>query len=357
MKINNRIKGISMFSSGGVAETYLEEIGIDILLANELVKERADFYKHLYPNSNMITGDILDKDVFNEFVNEAKKIKPSFLIATPPCQGMSSLGKKDYEIDERNLLIFSVIEIIQEIDFDFILIENVPKFFKLFFPFKDKLIGIVEILEELFSDKFIIESYILNAKDYGVPQSRPRAIIKLYKKNKKWGVPNKKPEITLRQAIGHLPSLMPEQKSNYKFHYAMKHSHMQVEAMTYTPEGKSAMLNEVYFPKKANGEKVKGFHNTYKRMKWDSPSPARATNNGLISGHNNVHPGRIKTDGTWSDARVLSLLELFIVSSLPENWNIPINYKESLVRLLIGEAIPPLMLKEILLKINQDTNE
>ncbi|ELM3642930.1 DNA cytosine methyltransferase [Flavobacterium psychrophilum] len=347
------MKGISMFSSGGIAETYLNEIGIDILLANELVEERANFYKHLYPKSKMITGDILNKDIFTEFLKEAKKIKPSFLIATPPCQGMSSLGKKDYEIDERNLLIFSVIEIIKGIDFDFILIENVPKFFKLFFPFKGEMIGIIEILEKLFSDTYIIEHYILNAKDYGVPQSRPRAIIKLYKKNKNWGMPATKTEITLKEAIGHLPSLMPEEKSKIKFHYAMKHSLMQVEAMTHTPEGKSAMVNEIYYPKKANGEKVSGFHNTYKRMKWDSPAPARATNNGLISGHNNVHPGRQRKDGTWSDPRVLSLLELFIVSSLPEDWNIPTDCKESLVRLLIGEAIPPLMLKEVLSKINQ----
>lgn len=353
MSINKNIKGVSMFSSGGIAETYLNEIGIEILVANELVEERANFYKHLYPKSKMITGDILDKNIFNEFVNESKKINPSFLIATPPCQGMSSLGKKNYEIDERNLLIFSVIETIKQIDFDFILIENVPKFFKLFFPFKGKMIGIIDILENLFSEKYIIEHYVINAKDYGVPQSRPRAIIKLYKKNIKWSMPEQKPEITLKEAIGHLPSLMPEEKSKLKFHYAMKHSPMQVEAMTHTPEGKSAMVNEIYFPKKTNGEKVSGFHNTYKRMKWDSPAPARATNNGLISGHNNVHPGRQRKDGTWSDPRVLSLLELFIVSSLPENWNIPTDCKESLVRLLIGEAIPPLMLKEVLSKINQ----
>ncbi len=353
MSANKNIIGISMFSSAGIAETYLNEIGIDILLANELVKERADFYKHLYPKTKMITGDILNKNIFNEFVNEAKIIKPSILIATPPCQGMSSLGKKDYEIDERNYLIFSVIEVIKQIDFDFILIENVPKFFKLLFPFEGKYLGINEILEIIFSEKYHIEHAVLNAKDYGIPQSRPRAIIKLFKKNKKWSSPEKQPEITLKKAIGHLPSLMPGEKSYLKYHYAMKHSTMQVEVMTHTPEGKSAMVNKVYYPKKINGEKVSGFHNTYKRMKWNAPSPARATNNGLISGHNNVHPGRQQKDGTWSDPRVLSLLELFIVSSLPENWNIPTDCKDSFVRLLVGEAIPPLMLKTILSKINQ----
>ena len=36
----------------GIAETYLNEIGINILLANELVKERADFSNTLSKNEN-----------------------------------------------------------------------------------------------------------------------------------------------------------------------------------------------------------------------------------------------------------------------------------------------------------------
>lgn len=341
-----------MFSSGGVAETYLEDIGIEILLANELKEDRAKFYSHFYPKSNMIVGDIMDKSVFNQFIEEAKQIKPSFLLATPPCQGMSSLGKKDYEEDERNLLIFSVLDTIDLLDLDFILIENVPKFFKLFFPFQGEVLGIIEILNRKYKSEYIIEHYVLNAKDYGVPQSRPRAIIKLYKKNKVWGMPKTQPEINLSEAIGHLPSLMPGEKSNIKFHNAIDHSQMQIEAMQHTPEGKSAMNNEIFYPKKKNGEKVSGFHNTYKRMKWDAPAPARATNNGLISGHNNVHPGRLKKDGKWSDPRVLTLRELFIVSSLPDEWDIPKDSKESFIRLLIGEAIPPLLLKNILQEID-----
>ena len=113
------------------------------------------------------------------------------------------------------------------------------------------------------------------------------------------------------------------------------------------------MKNEVMYPRRRDGRKVSGFHNTYKRMKWDAPSPARATNNGLISGHNNVHPGHMLDRERWSDPRVLTLLELFIVSSLPVNWNIPVGAKESFVRLLIGEAIPPMMLKEVVAMINR----
>ena len=345
---NRQMLGISMFSSAGVAETYLEELGINMALANEIVKERAEYYQHFYPNVDMIVGDIMSDSVFDAYLEKAKKLKPSFLLATPPCQGMSSLGRKDYESDERNYLVFSVLKVIDELDLDVIVIENVPKFLKLFFPYNGEWLRIVDILKKKYSNEYLIDAIVVNAKDYGVPQSRPRTIIKMYKPVYKWETPKPEKEITLREAIGHLPSLESEEKSSIKYHYALKHSAMHIEVMSHTPEGQSAFKNEVYYPKKADGTKVSGFHNTYNRMRWDLPCAAVTTNSGMISGHNNVHPGRLKQDGTYSDARALTLLELLIVSSLPEKWNLPMNYKESLVRTIIGEAIPPRLLYKVL---------
>jgi DNA (cytosine-5)-methyltransferase 1 len=346
--LKERLIGISMFSSAGIAETYLNELNIDIALANELVEERARYYTHFYPNADMVTGDIMSEDVFNAYLTKAKSLNPKFLLATPPCQGMSSLGKKDYVEDQRNYLIFAVLKVIDELDLDVIAIENVPKFLKLFFPFGGEYLGIEDILKRKYSGKYIIESIVVNAKDYGVPQSRPRAIIKMYKSSYIWTMPNIQPEITLKEAIGYLPSLKNGEHSDIKYHYALKHSDMHVEVMSHTPEGCSAMKNEIYYPKKADGTRVSGFHNTYNRMRWDLPCAAVTTNSGMISGHNNVHPGRIQPDGTYSDPRALSLLELLIVSSLPKDWNLPDNYKETTVRTLIGEAIPPRLLYQVL---------
>lgn len=350
---NKKMIGISMFSSAGVAETYLEKLNIQISLANELVKERAKYYSHFYPNVDMVQGDIMSEEVFSKYQEKALALNPQFMLATPPCQGMSSLGKKDYEADERNYLIFAVLKMIDSLDLDVIAIENVPKFLKLFFPFEGEYLGILDILKRKYSNKYKIDYVVANAKDYGVPQSRPRAIILLYKPSYEWHLPEKEKEITLREAIGHLPSLKNGEHSNIKYHYALNHSPMHVEVMSHTPEGCSAMKNEVYYPQKANGQRVSGFHNTYNRMRWDQPCAAVTTNSGTISGHNNVHPGNPLPDGTFSDARVLSLLELLIVSSLPENWNLPNQYNESLVRTLIGEAIPPRLLYRILSPLKQ----
>lgn len=335
------MKGISIFSSAGIAETYFKESGIDIVAACELVSKRSELYKWLYPDCNVINGDITKDNVFEKIKREALDNNCKFLIATPPCQGMSSLGKKDYDNDKRNYLVFYAFDLIDSCDFDYILIENVPKYLKLYFPYNGELKLLIDIIKDKYQHKYNIDSFILNAKDYGVPQSRPRGFIRIWKKGLSWAKPIPQKEITLQESIGNLPSLESGQTSDIKWHNAKVHNEREVLAMRHTHEGKSAMVNEFYYPRKANGERIKGFHNTYKRMKWDEPCPARAINNGNIGGHNNVHPGRIQPDGTVSDARVLTLRELFIVSSLPADWDLPDWCTDTLIRTVIGEAIPP----------------
>ena len=53
-----RLKGLSLFASAGIGETYFKDAGIDILVANELIKQRADLYKSISPDTNVICGDI-----------------------------------------------------------------------------------------------------------------------------------------------------------------------------------------------------------------------------------------------------------------------------------------------------------
>ena len=342
-----RINGASLFSSAGIAELYLKDVGIDIKVASELISKRCDLHEYLYPDCKMIRGDITNESVFGEINKTIHKNNCKFLLATPPCQGMSSLGKKEYSTDKRNYLIFYVFDLIDDNDFDYILIENVPKFLKLYFPFDGEFLKLVEICKRKYSLSYNIDSFVLNAKDYGVPQSRPRGFIRIWKKGLIWNNPIPKKEITLRECIGNLPSLEPGESSGIKWHFAKQHNEREVQALRHTPEGKSALKNPVYYPKKVNGEPIKGFHNTYKRMKWDEPSPARAMNSGNLGGHNNAHPGRKLNDGTYSDPRVLTLRELFIVSSIDPDWNLPTWATDNLIRQVIGEAIPPNFAKEI----------
>lgn len=347
------MNGVSLFCSAGIAETYFKKNGIDILVASELLKSRCTLYSYLYKDCNIICGDITEQDVFDKVKEETLKNNCKFLLATPPCQGMSTLGKKEYETDKRNYLVFYALDLIDCSNFDYILIENVPKFLKLYFPYKGKLLTLLEIVIDKYGQSHNIESFELNAKDYGVPQSRPRGFMKIWKKDLTWSNPKSQKEISLRDAIGNLPSLESGQDSGIKWHYSKVHNERDILAMKHTSEGKSAITNSVYYPKKANGEKMKGFHNTFKRIKWDEPCPARTMQSGNMGGHNNVHPGRILPDGTYSDARVLTMRELFIVSSLPADWNLPSDYSDTFIRAVIGEAIPPKFSEAIIKGINK----
>ena len=59
----------------------------------------------------------------------------------------------------------------------------------------------------------------------------------------------------------------------------------------------------------------------------------------------------------YSDPRVLTLYEIFILFSLPKKWNVPTWASENFIRTVIGEGIPPLMVKKIFKKLIDTTNE
>ncbi len=346
------IKAISLFSSAGIGELLLNNANVQVVAANELLPKRAECYSHFFPDAAMYCGDIRANETQEQIVAAAKQTGAKLLIATPPCQGLSTLGKNKkqihYQKDKRNYLILSALDIVDRCDFDYVLIENVPTFLDMVFPYADDTFRLEEILKQKYSTRYVIEARVLNAKDYGICQSRPRAIVKMYKPNKKWPWPSEEPEITLREAIGSLPSLESGESSDIPWHFAKRHNERAVLALKHTPTGKSAIANEVYYPKKEDGTRIKGFHNTFKRMDWDQPCPARTTFSGSMSSHNNVHPGRLLPDGTYSDARVLTLLETFIVSSIPQDIDFPDGSTDTFIRTVIGESIPPKLMMKVL---------
>ena len=357
--MKKRLKGLSLFASAGIGETYFSEIGIDIKVANELLEKRANLYKAINPDTTVICGDITKEDVFSNII-KACSGEVDFILASPPCQGMSVAGKnrcqKTMEADERNYLITYVVKAIKSTNPDYVIVENVPALLKLQLFYAKQYRTVLEILEYEFGNEYIIDSKVVDAADYGVPQTRLRAIIKMNRIGTEWAWPEKQEKITVRQAIGELPSLEAGEHSNIKWHFARKHSKENILWMKHTPTGKSAFSNEVYYPQKKDGTRIKGYESSYRRIRWDAPAPTITIRNDCIASQRNVHPGRLLSDGTYSDARVLTPLELMILNSLPKDWNIPDDTPELLIRQCIGESIPPLMLKEIVRGICDEEN-
>lgn len=366
------MNGLSLFSNVGMAETYLKDLGINIVIANELVEERARFYKNLYSETDVICGDITDEKVFDEVISKSCSRNVEFLIATPPCQGMSCAGRKDPK-DPRNFLISYAVKAALAIKPKFIIFENVPMQQHTQIFYKDKYVFIPSYVESELSPFYEINTKrIVNSKEFGVPQSRSRYIYLMARKDLgiHWEFEEPKCKVmTLNEAIGSLPSLDPllrEKEEMWRFpqyeeklraaakvskwHFPPTHSWKQVEWMLHTPTGKSAFQNEIFYPK-INGRRIKGAPRTYMRMSWGKPATTVMQNSGVISAFSTVHPGRCINDSEneaerlYSDPRALSIYELLIVSSLPTNWNIPEWAGETLIRKVIGEGIPPKIIK------------
>lgn len=325
-----KIKGMSLFSGGGIGEMSLGKTNVNIVIANELLPKRCEFYKFYNKNTDIVCGDITKKETKDILVDKALKAGVDFIMATPPCQGASLIGKnKDLEAmknDFRNYLVFDAVEIIEKVMPTFVMFENVTRFYEMLYLYKDKEnVSLLEILNYKFGAKYEIDYHVFNTEDYGVPQSRKRGIIRMWKKGNIWEMPKTEQIVTVRQAIGDLPSIEAGQDSGIKNHYARKHTEEHILCMKHTPTGHSAFENKIYYPKDKNGKKVKGFAATFKRIEWDAPAPTITMRNDCISSQSNVHPGRELSDGTYSDARVLTPRELFILSSIDPDIDMPAN--------------------------------
>ena len=352
--ISKRLKAVSLFSCIGVSEYYLQEIGVDVIVASDIDKRRCDVHKYFYPQCATICGDICDVDVKNQICDAAQGKKIDLVISTPPCQGMSTVGKNKGNVllssgDKRNFLILESFEVIDRLNPDYIIFENVPQLLKVRLPYDGKIMGIQEILQIKYGNDYHMKIDKFNTCNYGIPQNRERVFIRLYKKGKCWNDPIADTKIpTLRDAIGDLPSLEAGEVSNLKNHWARKHPENQIDWLRHTPTGCSALLNTTHYPVKTNGERIKAYPNTYKRMVWDAPAPTITMRNEIMSSQDKVHPGRDMGNGLWSDARVLTLRELLIVMSLPADLELPTFITDTALRQFIGEGIPSLMMKKLI---------
>ena len=79
--------------------------------------------------------------------------------------------------------------------------------------------------------------------------------------------------------------------------------------------------------------------------------------NGVISSQCNVHPGRKNADGTYSDARALTVYEIMKLFTIPDDWNIPDWANDNFIRKVIGEGVPPLLIQKIVENIGGEYNE
>ena len=249
------MKVLSLFANVGFGESYFANNNINVVVANELLQDRVNFYRLLHPNTNsVICGDICEPKVKDDIITACNKHGPiDLIVATPPCQGMSVANATKHPNDPRNKLIIHAMEIFKKVSANYMLIENVPQMPKTFISHNGKAVNIIDYINKSLPQGYKCISEVLNAKHFGSPQSRKRSISLISPKGS-WRHPNKSDKLlSLRSAIGHLPSLSNGQHSNIPWHFAPRHNPNHVKWMSATPEGETAFNNPEHYPQKMEG--------------------------------------------------------------------------------------------------------
>ena len=138
--------------------------GHEIIWANDLYEDAVETYKHNLSN-HIVCEDISRIDTEN--IPDCDIIIGGF-----PCQGFSVANMKRNESDERNALYKQLIRVIKAKKPKFFLAENVKGLTNLAKGTVFKM-----ILSDFSAIGYKVSYQVLNAADYGVPQTRQRVII------------------------------------------------------------------------------------------------------------------------------------------------------------------------------------
>lgn len=333
--------------AGGFSYGMHKNIHFKTKVALDFNEAAANTFKKNMPEALVITGDVTDDKIKEKVINESREKKVNMIIGGPPCQGFSMKGKKLGLEDPRNYLFLEYLRIVEQLNPEVFVIENVKSLLSTAGGwFKNEILNYIKKLG------YNVSYGILNAKRFGVPQARERAIF-ICSKNKDIPLPCGTDDIvTVREAISDLAYLesaegdfemdysteatteyqkkMRENSNKLYNHKASAHSRVALEKLAMIPPEKG----KEFLPEEMRGKQK--FDTTWGRLVWDSVSPTIDTRFDTPSNGTNSHPVINRAITPREAARLQSFGDEFIFYGV-----------RRAVSAQIGNAVPPLMAQAI----------
>jgi DNA (cytosine-5)-methyltransferase 1 len=177
-----------------------QQAGFDIIWANELMPHAAATYANNHAKGVMHAGNLMD---VLETLPPPENV--FCVLGGPPCQGFSVAGKMDLA-DERSQLVFSYMDVVKRLLPKVFVMENVKALASL-----SKFANVREELQRrAVRLGYDAQFHLLNAKDFGVPQSRERVFFIGFRKelqirfDQRYFDPYRKEAPTVRAILNHL---------------------------------------------------------------------------------------------------------------------------------------------------------
>ncbi|MDP2139797.1 MAG: DNA cytosine methyltransferase [Gammaproteobacteria bacterium] len=301
---NEVISALDLFCGIGGLSLGLEKAGLNVIGGVDNWDDAAKTFEHNHNGKRCMIADVSKiggEEICKYFGISAREI--DVLVGGPPCQGFSTVGKRDMS-DPRNKLWEHYLEIIAQLRPAYVLIENVEGM-----VVSDKGGVCNNVVSSLNLIGYHAKWKLLVSANYGVPQLRKRVIFLAWLdglSEPEFPAPSVNRYVTVSDAIYDLPSLEAgEFASNYTLppltdyqkarrgnndvlmnHEAANHPRHLVELLSHIPDGGNRQsIPQALQPRS-------GFHNSYARLASNKPAIAVTSNMRKPSSARTTHPSQ-----------------------------------------------------------------
>ena len=336
------MNAIDLFAGcGGLSRGFMDA-GFDVILGVDNDAAALQTFAYNHKNAKTLQADLSKDEAFEQIHGLIGQRSVDLIIAGPPCQGFSLTGPRKLE-DERNRLYLAVFRAVKDFRPKAFVIENVNGMETLYGGQIKK-----EILQRFEKLGYLVESQVVCAADYGVPQIRKRLIfVGTRPEFGRFVFPDPVVDpahyVTCREAIDDLPALeteLGEEVSHYTApprtayqkrmrgdcqllhnHVATRHTDYVKSVIAQVPEGG----NYKNLPEGVGMSRR--FHEAWTR--YDGNKPSRT----IDTGHrNHFHYQYNRVPTIRENARLQSFPDDFVFFGTKTQQN-----KQ------VGNAVPPLL--------------
>lgn len=271
------IKAIDFFCGAGGLTRGLLDAGIEVLAGLDNDERLRETYIHNNEPSRFINSDITKVQIHR--LRETLGIEDedtTLYAACTPCQPFSTLNRLQGK-DERKSLLLDFAKIVEESPPDFIIVENVPGL--------NNAIGkeiyeqFLEMLKRCGFSESSIAADLLDAKHFGVPQTRKRFIL-VASRHGPISLPTPETDAsrfaTVRDCIKKYPAITDGGASeNYLNHVSRKLKPHLLRIVRAVPKdgGSRRDVANTSILLKCHQENPNVHKDVFGRMVWDAPSP------------------------------------------------------------------------------------
>lgn len=338
----SKVGHVDLFSGCGGFSTGFELAGFETAVAIDIHPPSLQTLRLNHSSAHTILGDIRKVDEKDLSTLIGTKRPGLVVTAGVPCQGFSLSNRKRHAEDKRNFLFLEFIRVVNHIRPDVVVLENVSGLVST----KDGAFkrDIRAAIEELGYD---VHFALLNAANYGVPQTRRRVFFVGVPRGSTWYFPEaefgtiERPFITVGDALlGDLPRLAAGASSQRysgpptsEFQAWLRLNHGEMLFNHVAPAHPQDTIDRIKATKP--GEPMYPNFKQRIRLHSKNPSPTQICG-GIRPQFQFGHP---------TQARGLTIRERARIQSFPDWYEFTGGVTQG--RVQTGNAVPPLLAKAI----------